>query len=313
LSRRHIILVLAWMAGALVCFSATAIAVRLLAGRLGGFEILTIRNSGGLLILLAILAVRPGLRTKLRPGPIRLHLLRNAFHYAGQYGWNYAVVALPLATVFALEFTAPVWLAALAIPILGERLTLPRVGAIVLGFIGVLVILRPGQEAFQPAALIMLAAAVAFAATAVWTKALTRQVSTFTILFWMNVLQLPLSLLGSDLSFPSRMEGPQILGALLLSGTGVASHLCLTQAYRYGDALVVMPLDFMRIPMIAVVGWYFYGEALDPFVFAGAALIIGGIVWNLSAEARRSAPPIAAAVGTGVNSSRTPGPAPGSG
>jgi drug/metabolite transporter (DMT)-like permease len=313
LSRRHIVLVLAWMAGALVCFSATAIAVRLLAGRLGGFEILTIRNSGGLLILLATLAVRPGLRTRLRPGPIRLHLLRNAFHYAGQYGWNYAVVALPLATVFALEFTAPIWLAALAIPILGERLTLPRVGAIGLGFVGVLVILRPGQEAFQPAALIMLAAAFAFAATAVWTKALTREVSTFTILFWMNVLQLPLSLLGSDLSFPSRMEAPQVLGALLLSVTGVASHLCLTQAYRYGDALVVMPLDFMRIPMIAVVGWYFYGEALDPFVFAGAALIIGGIVWNLSAEARRSAPPIPAAAGTGVSSSRTPGPAPGSG
>ena len=308
MSRRNIVLVLAWMAGALVCFSATAIAVRLLAGRLGGFEILAVRNSGGLLILLAALAIRPGLRTRLRPGPLRLHVLRNAFHYAGQYGWNHAVVVLPLATVFALEFTAPVWLAALAVPILGEKLTWPRVGAIILGFGGVLIILRPGQEAFQPAALIMLAAAIGFAATAVWTKALTREVSTFTILFWMNVLQLPFSLLGSDLGFPARMEAPQILGALLLSVTGVASHLCLTQAYRYGDALVVMPLDFMRIPMIAMIGWYFYGEALDPFVFAGAVLIIGGIVWNLSAEARRTAP----AALVSVSSSRTPGSAPGS-
>lgn len=304
MSRRDIALVLAWMAGALVCFSATAIAVRLLAGRLAGFEILAVRNTGGLVILLAALALRPGLRPRLRPGPIGLHLLRNGAHYAGQYGWNYAVAALPLATVFALEFTAPIWLAALAIPVLGERLTWPRVGAILLGFTGVLVILRPGHEAFQPAALIMLASALAFALTAVWTKKLTRAVSTFTILFWMNVLQLPLSLAGSDLSFPSRMEAPQILGALLLSVTGVASHLCLTQAYRYGDALVVMPLDFMRIPMIAIVGWYFYGEALDPFVFAGAVLIIAGIVWNLSAEARRNAPALA----TGrLNPSRRPG------
>jgi drug/metabolite transporter (DMT)-like permease len=290
LSRRNIGFVLAWMAGALICFSGSAIAVRLLAGRVGAFEILTIRNAGGLIILLAAMAVRPPLRRLLPPGPLRLHAVRNLFHYAGQYGWNHAVIALPLATVFALEFTAPIWLAVLAIPLLGERLTLSRAGAIVLGFLGVLVILRPGNEAFQPVALGMLAAAFAFAATAVGTKALTRHVSTFTILIWMNLIQLPVSLALSDLSFLTRMETPQLVGALLLSFTGVASHLCLTQAYRYGDAIVVMPLDFLRIPMIALVGWQFYGERLDPFVFAGAVLIIGGIVWNLSAEARRRPP-----------------------
>jgi drug/metabolite transporter (DMT)-like permease len=286
LSRRNIGLVLAWMAGALVCFSTSAIAVRLMAGRLGVFEILTVRNAGGLAILLAAIALRPGLRAALRPGPFRLHLARNLVHYAGQYGWNYAVIALPLATVFALEFTAPIWLAALAVPLLGERLTVPRAGAIALGFAGVLVILRPGFEAFQPTALVSLAAAVAFAVTAVCTKALTRTVSTFTILFWMNVIQLPISLLMSDLSIIGNMEAPQVLGAVLMSVVGVGSHLCLTQAYRYGDAVVVMPLDFVRIPLIALVGWQFYGERLDPLVFAGAALIIAGIVWNLSAEAK---------------------------
>ncbi len=308
MNRRNITLVLAWMAGAVICFSATAIAVRLLASRLSGFEILTIRNSGGLAILLALIAVRPELRRKLRPGPLPLHVARNLFHYGGQYGWNFAVAALPLATVFALEFTAPVWLAILAVLLLGERMTLSRAGAIVLGLIGVLVILRPGQEAFQPAALIMLAAAFAFAATGVATKALTRKVSTLTILFWMNLLQLPLSLAVSDPHFVFRMGAPQIVGALLLSVTGLASHLCLTQAYRYGDALVVMPLDFLRIPMIALVGWYFYGEALDPFVFAGAALIIGGIVWNLYAEARRTSRLVPAE----ATSNRTPGSGPGS-
>jgi drug/metabolite transporter (DMT)-like permease len=295
LNRRNIGFVLAWMAGALVCFSGSAIAVRLLAGPVGAFEILTIRNAGGLVILVAALAVRPPLRHFLPPGPLRLHVLRNVLHYAGQYGWNYAVITLPLATVFALEFTAPIWLAVLAVPLLGERLTLSRAGAIVLGFLGVLVILRPGNESFQPVALSMLATAFAFAATAVCTKALTRDVSTFTILIWMNLLQLPVSLALSDLTFVTRLETPQIVGALLLSFTGVASHLCLTQAYRHGDAIVVMPLDFLRIPMIALVGWQFYGERLDPFVFAGAVLIIGGIIWNLSAEARRRPPQPASA------------------
>nr|WP_210261291.1 DMT family transporter [Enterovirga sp. DB1703] len=297
------------MAGAVFCFSATAIAVRLLAPRLSGFEILTIRNGGGLLILLALLAARRDLRSRLHPGPLPLQLLRNASHYAGQFGWNYAVAILPLATVFALEFTAPVWLAALAVPILGERMTWSRAGAIVLGLVGVLVILRPGQEALQPAALVLLASAFFFALTGVTTKALTRRVSTFTILFWMNLLQLPLSFAASDPGFPARMETPQIVGALMLSVTGLASHLCLTQAYRHGDALVVMPLDFLRIPMIAVVGWYFYGEGLDPLVFLGAALIIGGILWNLSAEAKKREPAGAAAAiaSPSPTASRRPG------
>lgn len=291
MSRRNIALVVAWMAGALLCFSATAVAVRVLATRLTGFEILSVRNGGGLLILLASLAVRPDLRGGLRPRNLLLHVVRNASHFAGQYGWNYAIVALPLATAFALEFTAPVWLALLAVPLLGERMTASRAGAVGLGLVGVLVILRPGREAFQPAAVAMLGAALAFAVTAVGTKALTRVTSTFAILFWMNLLQFPVSFALAGPSFLARIEGPLLLGAATLALSGLAAHLCLTQAYRYGDALLVMPLDFLRIPIIALVGTLAYGEALDPVVFAGAALIIGGIVWNLSAEARLRPPP----------------------
>lgn len=278
------------MAGALLSFSATAIAVRLMAHSLSLFEMLSVRNGAGLAILLGAIAIRPELRHRLRPGTPWLHLVRNATHFIGQCGWNYAITALPLATAFALEFTAPLWLAAMAVPLLGERMTLPRAGAIVLGVAGILVILRPGHETFQPAALIMLGSAVLFAGIAVCTKMLTRTVSTFTILFWMNVIQLPASLAGSSLDFLGRLDGPGWGGAAMLAVTGLTSHLCLTQAYRYGDAVVVMPLDFLRIPMIALIGWQFYGEALDPFVFAGAVLIVGGIVWNLSAEARRSRP-----------------------
>ena len=90
--------------------------------------------------------------------------------------------------------------------------------------------------------------------------------------------------LGSDLALP----------ALALAVAGLTSHYCLTQAFRFGDATVVVPLDFVRIPLIALVGWMFYGEALDGFVFAGAALIICGVLWNLFAESRRPGLPVAA-------------------
>ena len=100
--------------------------------------------------------------------------------------------------MFALEFTAPAWTLLLAVPVLGERMTTSRIGAVVLGLIGVLVILRPGTATFQPAALLVLAAAIGFAATLITTKQLTMTDSTFAIIFWMNVIQFPLTMIGSD-------------------------------------------------------------------------------------------------------------------
>src|SRR5260370_22670086 len=94
------------------------------------------------------------------PGPLRIHLLRNVFHFGGQAGWAFGLTLLPLATVFALEFTTPAWTMVLAVLFLGETLTRGRIAAVVLGFVGVLVILRPGAGSFQPAALLVLMAAV---------------------------------------------------------------------------------------------------------------------------------------------------------
>jgi drug/metabolite transporter (DMT)-like permease len=220
-----------------------------------------------------------------------LHALRNTVHFAAQVCWAQSVVLLPLATVFALEFTTPVWVALLAVSILREPLTAARSGTIVLGFIGVIVVLRPGFAAFQPAALLVLAAALGFGIALTATKALTETQSTFAILFWMNLMQLPMNLAGSDLLFLAKLSSEHILPAVGVAVSGVASHYCLTNAFRSGDAVFVVPLDFLRVPLIAFVGWWVYAEALDPFVFLGAGLIIAGIVWNLLAEARRSSRP----------------------
>jgi drug/metabolite transporter (DMT)-like permease len=153
------------------------------------------------------------------------------------------------------------------------------------------VIVRPGLESFQPTAVLVLLAAIAFALSLIATKQLTGYVSTFTIIFWMNAMQLPMALAGSDPLFLTRLGADAILPALGLGIVGLTSHYCLTNAFRSGDASVVVTLDFLRIPLIALVGWLIYGEALDIFVFLGAGLIIGGVLWNLHAESRRLGPP----------------------
>jgi drug/metabolite transporter (DMT)-like permease len=290
------------MAGALISFSVSALAIRALGKQLTVFEALSIRSGSGLIVLLALAALYPALRPELKPRYMGFHLARNTTHFVGQYAWALAVTLLPFATVFSLEFTTPAWVALLAALVLGERMTKSRAGSVVLGFLGVLIIVRPGMASFQPSALLVLFAAFTFAISLIVTKQLTNRVSTFAIIFWMNVIQLPMTLAwpsvvaatGGPSLFIFRLGTDLLIPTLALGVVGLTSHYCLTQAFRSGDATVVVPLDFLRIPLIALVGWMFYGEALDGFVFAGAALIICGVLWNLFAESRRPGLPVAA-------------------
>jgi len=282
------------MTGALISFSVSALAVRALGHQLNIFEILSIRSGTGVLVLMVLIAMRPELRREVAPRYMGFHLARNTTHFAGQYAWALAVTVLPFATVFSLEFTTPAWVALLAALVLGERMTKSRLGSVILGFTGVLVIVRPGLASFQPMALVVLFAAFCFAVSLIVTKQLTNRVSTFTIIFWMNVIQLPIalawplivSLTGGPSLFIFRLGADLIVPTLALGVVGLTSHFCLTQAFRSGDATVVVPLDFLRIPLIAFVGWTFYAERLDLLVFVGAAIIVAGIMWNLRAEMR---------------------------
>jgi drug/metabolite transporter (DMT)-like permease len=278
------------MTGALLSFSASAVAIRGLAAKFNIFEILAFRTGFGLAVLLAIAIARPSLWRNLLTRRMGLHVVRNSVHFVGQYTWALAVTLLPLATVFALEFTMPMWVALLAVPLLGERMTASRLGSVMLGFLGVLVIVRPGLASFQPAALLVLGAALAFAISLIATKKLTHDVSTFVIIFWMNCIQLPMALAGSDFLFFLRLDQSTIIPALAFGVVGLTSHYCLANAFRSGEASVVVPIDFMRIPLIALIGWLYYDESIDVYVFVGAALIICGVLWNLHAESRRTQP-----------------------
>lgn len=277
------------MIGALLSFSIMAVSIRELSrAGLSIFEILAIRSGVALLVLLSLLAVRPEMRLHAVPRRMGLHLFRNTIHYASQFSWALSLTMLPLATVFSLEFTMPAWTAVLAVWFLHERMNASRLGVVVLGLIGVLVILRPGIAGFNPAAILVLLAAFGYAITMITTKKLTITETTFAIIFWMAVIQFPLSLIGSDPAAFLNIDTRHILPAIGVGTAGLTSHYCLSNAFRSGDATLVVPLDFMRIPLIAVVGWAFYGEQLDLFVLLGALIIVSGVLWNLRSEVART-------------------------
>lgn len=276
-----------WMIGALLSFSGMAVSGRELSADLGTFEILFLRSVVGLVIVAVILS-RDGwaqVRTA-KPG---LHVLRNLAHYGGQFGWFYGLALIPLAQVFAIEFTLPIWVAILAIPILDERMSAGRVWAIALGFLGVLVILRPGFEIVTIGVLAVLAAAFCFAVSHTLTRKLAGTETPMSILFYMTVIQLPLGLFPAlpNWVWPKLADWPWVV---VVGVTALSAHYCMARALKLAEATVVVTLDFMRLPLIMVVGLALYGEALDPWIIIGAGIIFAGVYVNLrDAEKRRVA------------------------
>ena len=274
----------AWMAGAVLSFCAMAIAARALLGHMGVFEVLFFRTGVSLLLVIAV-AARIGFAA-LRTQRFGVHLWRNAFHLGGQASWVYALGALPLATVFAIEFTSPIWTAVLAPLMLHERLNRGRIAMLVHGFVGVLVILRPGLEVVHAAALVMLFGSLCFAVQMIGTKRLAQTDTPYAVLFWMSVIQTPFCLAAAlpGWTMPGLADLPWIL---VMGGGSFTAHYSLTRAMKAADATVVVPVDFFRLPLIAVIGALFYAEPFDPAVILGAALIVSGTWFSLSREGRR--------------------------
>jgi drug/metabolite transporter (DMT)-like permease len=273
-----------WMSGAVLSFSAMAVAARELLQHMGPFQILFVRSAIMLAIVLVVIAQAEGAVTATRRLP--LHLLRTVVHFGGQYCWVFAIGVLPLATVFAIEFTMPVWTAILAALILGERLTPNRIAMLALGLLGVLIILRPGFGLFHTGALVALLASLFYAGNMIATKRLTATDSPLAILFWMSVIQTPLSLLTA---LPQWVAPPAAdLPWMFVMGLGsYTAHYCMTRAFKLADATLVVPIDFTRLPLIAVVGAVFYAEAFDPWIILGAGIIFAGTYYSLRLETRR--------------------------
>lgn len=272
-----------WMGGAVLSFSLMAIAVRELLRALGAFEILFLRSAVALVIMAAVVGCLG--TDRLRTRRFGLHVLRNLFHLSGQYAWVYSIAMLPLATVFAIEFTMPVWSAVLAVLLMGERINHGRVVMLALGLVGILVILKPGVEEVPPAALVMLLGSFAYAATMISTKQIAKTDSAIAVLFWMSLIQLPLAFIPAlgEWVTPRLADLPWILA---VGAAGLSAHFCLTRSLRIADATLVIPIDFLRLPLITVVGMAFYGEPLEPSILIGAAVIFAGTYYSIRRESR---------------------------
>ncbi len=278
-----------WMTGGIASFSFMAVAGRELSGTYDTFEIMLYRSVVGVLIVVACITAQSRWR-EVRRDHLRRHLLRNLFHFTGQNLWFYSVAVLPLAQVFALEFTSPLWVAVLAPLILGERMTRVRGFTAFMGFVGILIVARPSVQTFEFGLMTAAGAAVFFALTNMLTKRLTRDNSISSILFFLTTLQLVFGLIAAgydgDIALPDAGSLPYLV---LVGCAGLLAHYCLTNALSIAPATVVVPLDFARLPVIAIVAMVLYGEPLEIWVLVGAAIIFVANYFNIWNETRKPA------------------------
>ena len=276
-----------WMAGWLSLMLIMAVAGRETTRELNVFQIMEMRSLLGFVLLYPMIH-RAGGFTVLKTARLPEHIARNLVHYGAQLAWFVALTLIPIGQVVAIEFTMPIWTAILAATFLSERMTSWRISAILLGLVGVIMIVRPATGEINPGQLIALGAAIGFGISMVLVKSLTRTETALSILFWMLVVQSIAGFIPTLFvwTWPSAYAWGWIL---VIAVCGTFSHYCLASAMRFADASIVVPMDFLRVPLTATAGWLLYSERLDAWTVFGAALILFGNLLNL-----KPAPPVPA-------------------
>ena len=270
------------MIGAITSFTLMAIAGRTVSVELDTFEIMLFRSITGIIIVVSVAAYLGTFR-QIGRSQLGLHATRNICHFAGQNLWFYAITVIPLAQVFALEFTTPIWVILLSPLLLKERLTGIGLLSAAIGFVGILIVTRPDPANINSGLVAAASCAVFFALTAIFTRKLTRTQSITTILFYLTTMQAVFGLIcagyDGDIALPSLQTLPWVV---LIGCAGLLAHFCLTKALSIAPASVVMPIDFVRLPVIAIVGMLLYAEPLDALVFVGAAFIFAANYLNIT-------------------------------
>ena len=278
----------AWMAGWLSLMVIIAIAGREAMRELGVFQLMEMRSVIGLVLLAPLIRAEGGLRA-MRTLRLRGHVARNVVHYGAQFGWFFALTLIPLGQVVAIEFTMPIWTALLAAAFLAERMNAWKVLAVVLGLLGVGLIVRPSADGLNLGQVVALTAALGFAVSLTLVKSLTRNDSAVVIGFWMLIVQSILGLLPALMQW--RWPSTGVWGwVLVVAFCGTFSHYCMARALRHADATVVVPMDFLRVPLSAVAGWLVYSERMDIWTVGGALLILAGNLLNLRRGTAPAAP-----------------------
>ena len=268
-----------WMIGALTSFCLMAVGARELNGQISVFQILFFRSIVGLLVLLPIILLSKR-RGFLFPKRLNLHVVRNLFHFAGQYGWFLGIGLLPLATVFAIEFTVPFWTIIISYLFLKESITVKKIIAVLLGILGVIVIVQPSLEVAHYGSLIVLGAAICYAFSHVATKSLSNTEHPLTIIFMMCLVQAPLGLLLFIEGWTTPV-GVEWLWLTIIGLTALSAHYCMTKAMQYAEVTFVVTMDMFRLPLISLIGVLLYSEHFSVALVLGMLLIVAGNSVNI--------------------------------
>ena len=263
-----------WMIGGVFCLTSMAIAGKEISLQIDTFEILFFRSVIGVCIILFFL-VKKNLLHEINLKEIRTHLKRNLAHFIGQNLWLYALASITLAEVTSLEFTMPIWIVFFSYLMLNEKLDKYKIISVCIGFIGVLITVRPDIETLNLGLIAAAISAIMFALTNIYTRKLTRTESTLTILFFLTSMQLVFglitSLLDGQLDIPTNEN---IFWIVTIGFAGLGAHYCITTALSLAPPTVVAPIDLLRLPIVVLIGVFFYSEQGDIFIYFGASLII---------------------------------------
>lgn len=257
--------------------------VRYVGGGMHPFEVAFFRNLFGLIVILPLLwrAGRAGLRTA-QP---RLQILRAVLGVVAMLCWFYGLSIVPIAEATALSFTAAIFASLGAVLILGEKMRLRRWTAVLLGFAGTLVVLRPGFEAMDLGSFIVLVAAVAWGLSIVVVKQLSGTDSTVSIVAWMSIMLTVLSFLPA-LFVWTWPTFAQLLWLGLIGTLATLGHLAMVQALKAVEATAILPLDFTRLLWASLLGYFAFAEVPDLWTWIGGTIIFGSATYIAYREAR---------------------------
>lgn len=274
-----------WITLSTFAFMSMVMIVRHLSDRYNTGELAFWRALFGL-ALLAPVFIRTG-SALFRTDQFGLHLLRNVMHFVGVAGWFYAISRMNLSTGMSLQFTVPLFTILLAILFLREKVDTARWIATIVGFCGVLVILRPGVEPVTIAAIAAIVSALGYGAANIATKILMRNCTSDTIVFYMNVMHLPMALVAAwamgGLGVPAMGDLPWLVG---LAAAATLAHWLLAKALGEADASLIIVVDFTKLPWVTLGAFVFFAEAPEVWAWVGAAVIFASILFIVRREAK---------------------------
>ncbi len=270
------------MLGSTLAFGLMAIAIRYATRYVPTQEVAFFRNAFGLLALLPML-IRPG-SAPLKTQQLPRYFLRSAIGLASMLCAFWAIGHLPISQAISLSYSTPLFVTIAAVLWLGETVRMRRWAAVIIGFIGVLIIVRPGSTTFTPGTLVAVGAAVLSSLVAIQIKQLTRVDSADTVVFYTYVFWVPLSLVPALFVW----VWPTGLAWVWLVATGVLGtlgQLLWTRALRLGEVSALTPISFMQLPLVSLLGWLLFNETLDRWTVIGAGIILGANAYIAHREA----------------------------